>query len=211
MKIFLSSYRPLIRYVEGQQAVSAFHIPPYLDYSCRREPDFMSKYPSISALCRVEKFAPRLHEGDIAVYITCKGSYQGIKIPHWRFVAILEVLKRFESHADAALWYTCQSIPLPSNCIVEGNPPLAIEMTAPITEFGTDLRRWDLAYQRRARQCGVFLACKPRFLEFYDPPIITEKIMCTAFNRIPGTQNPPAISLAEFEKLKHLCGIVDGS
>ena len=94
MRIFLNSYRPLIRYVEGQQAISAFHLPPYLDYSCRREPDFMSTYPSISALCRVKKFAPRLHEGDLAVYITCKGSYQDIKPSHWRLVAILEVLKR---------------------------------------------------------------------------------------------------------------------
>jgi hypothetical protein len=209
MRIFLNSYRPLIRYVEGQQAISAFHLPPYLDYSCRREPDFMSTYPSISALCRVKKFAPRLHEGDLAVCITCKGSYQNIKARHWRLVAILEVLKRFETYAKAALWYSSQGLTLPRNCMVEGNPPLAIEMTAPITDIGTDLRRWDLAYQRRARQCGVFLACKPQFLELYNPPIITEEIMCKAFNRIPGTQNPPAILPEEFEKLKRLCGVVD--
>ena len=207
MTIFLNSYRPLIRYAEGQQAISTFNLPPYLDYSCRREPDFMSTHPSISALCRVKKFAPRLHEGDLAVYITCKGSYQGIKPGHWRFVAILEVFKRFESHTDAALWYTSQGITLPRNCMVKDNSPLAIEMTAPITEFGTDLRRWDLSYQIRARQCGVFLACKPKFLELDNPPIITEGIMYTAFNRIPGTQNPPAISVEEFEKLKHVCGI----
>ncbi len=207
MTIFLNSYHPLIRYPEGQQAISKFNLPAYLDYSCRREPDFLSDYPSISALCRLKKFAPRLHEGDIAVYITCKGSYQGMKPAHWRLVAILEIFKRFESHTDAALWYTNQGLPLPKNCMVKGNPPLAIEMTAPITEFGTDLRRWDLAYQSRARQCGVFLASKPQFLEQYDPPIITEEIMYAAFNRIPGTQNPPAISFDEFEKFKQLCGI----
>ena len=93
--------------------------------------------------------------------------------------------------------------------MVEGNPPLAIEMTAPITDIGADLLRWDLEYQRRARKCGVFLACKPQFLELYNPPIITEEIMYMAFNRIPGTQNPPAISLEEFEKLKGLCGSGD--
>src|SRR6266567_1063854 len=133
MTIFLNSFRPLIRYPEGQQAILAFHLPPFIDYSCRREPDFMSTYPSISALCRVEKFAPRLHEGDIAVYITCKGSYQGIKPGHWRLVAILEVLKRFGSHAEAARWYASQGVALPMNCMVKGNSPLAIEMTAPIT------------------------------------------------------------------------------
>src|SRR5260370_35243780 len=102
----------------------------------------MSTYPSISALCRVKKFAPRLHEGDLAVYITCKGSYQDIKPSHWRLVAILEVLKRFESHADAADWYSSQGIALPRNCMVEGNPPLAIEMTAPHYDYGADFRRW---------------------------------------------------------------------
>ncbi len=171
----------------------------------------MSTYPSITALCHVEKFAPRLHEGDIALYITCKGSYQGIKPSHWRLVAILEVLKRFELHADAARWYSSQGISPPRNCMVEGNPPLAIEMTAPITDIGTDLCRWDLTYQIRARQCSVFLACKPQFLELCNPPIITEEKMYAAFNRIPGTQNPPVISLEEFEKLKRLCGIVDES
>ena len=207
MAIFLNSFRPLIRYPEGQQAVLAFHLPPFVDYSCRREPDFMASYPSISTLCRAEKFAPRLHEGDIAVYITCKGSYQGIKPAHWRLVAVLEVFKRFESHAVAANWYTSQGMPMPGNCINKDNPPLAIEMTAPITEFGTDLHRWDLAYQKRARQCGVFLACKAQFLELYHPPIITDEMMYTVFNRIPGTQNPPAISAGEFEKFKRLCEI----
>ncbi len=207
MKIFLNSFRPLIRYAEGHQAIASYDLPPFIDYSCRREPDFMSKYPSISSLCRVEKFAPRLHEGDIAVYITCKGNYLGIKQGHWRLVAILEVLKRFESHAEAAHWYSSQGTALPTNCMVTGNPPLAIEMTAPITEFGTDLRRWDLAYQKRARQCSVFLACQPQFIELYNPPPITNDIMQMAFNRVPGTQNPPAISLEEFDKLKRLCGI----
>src|SRR2546421_5308272 len=133
MRIFLNSFRPLIRYVEGQQAIATYTLPPFIDYSCRREPDFIAKYPSISALCRVEKFAPRLHEGDIAIYITCKGSYLGIKPGHWRLVAILEILKRFESHADAARWYSSRGIALPRNCLVEGNSPLDIKMTAPIT------------------------------------------------------------------------------
>ena len=207
MKIFLNSYRPLIRYIEGYQAIVTHNLPPFIDYSCRKEPDFMSPYPSISALCRVEKFAPRLHEGDIAVYITCKGSYLDIKQRHWRLTAILEVFKRFESHAEAAEWYLSQEVALPSNCMVMGNPPRSIEMTAPITEFGIDLRRWDLAYQKRARQCSVFLVCKPQFIELHNPPIISDEIMHMAFNRVPGTQNPPSISPEEFEKLKCLCGI----
>ncbi len=207
MKIFLNSYRPLTLYVEGRQAITTYNLPPFLDYSCRKEPDFMSAYPSISALCRVGKFAPRLHEGDITVYITCKWNYLDIKPPHWRLTAILEVFKRFETHAEAAAWYSSKGVALPSNCMVLGNPPVPIERTAPITEFTTDLRRWDLSYQKRARQCSVFLACNTQFMELHDPPIITGEIMRMAFNRVPGTQNPPAITTEEFNKLKRLCNI----
>lgn len=207
MTIFLNSFRPLARYSEGRQAVNKYNLPPFIDYSCRKEPDFLSKYPSISALCRVGKFAPRLHEGDIAVYITCKGDYLNVKYAHWRLVAILEVIKRFETHTDAALWYTSHGTSLPSNCMVTNNPPLPLEFTAPITEFGTDIRRWDLAYQKRARQCSIFLACQPRFIELYNPPIITDDTMYDVFARIPGTQNPPAILVQELTKLKVLCGI----
>jgi hypothetical protein len=139
------------------------------------------------------------------VYITCKGRYLDIKQPHWRLTAILEVLKRFEAHAEAAAWYVAQGLDLPRNCMVAGNPPCPIEMTAPITEFATDLRRWDLAYQKRARQCGVFLVCKSQFMDLCTPSVLTEESMREVFNRIPGTQNPPAISFEEFGKLKSIC------
>lgn len=207
MSIYLNSYRPLIRYIEGREAVTIYDLPPFVDYSCRKEPDFQSAYPSISALCRVGKFAPRLHEGDLIVYITCKGKYLGINQPHWRLTAILEVFKRFEAHTEAAAWYMDQELALPRNCMVAGNPPCPIEMTAPITEFTTDLRRWDLAYQSRARRCGVFLVCKSQFMDLCTPPILTEENMWEAFNRIPGTQNPPAIASGEFGKLKAICRI----
>lgn len=207
MKIYLNSYRPLVCYLEGQQAIVRYNLPPFIDYSCRKEPDFMSMYPSISALCRAGKFAPRLFTGDLVVYITCKGSFLDLKQRHWRLTAILEVLERFESHSEAAIWYSNQGVTLPSNCMVSYNPPLSLEKTAPITEFGTDLRRWDLAYQKRARQYGVFLACTSQFMDLHHPPIITDEIMYQAFNRIPSTQNPPSILLEEFNKLKNLCGI----
>ena len=209
MKIFLNSYRPLVGYREGAKAIAAYNLPPFIDYSCRKEPDFLSAYPSISALCRVEKFAPRLYEGDIAVYITCKGRYLDTEQSHWRLVAILEVLKRFETHTSAAEWYSSQEIAIPSNCVIAS--PLPIEMTAPITGFGTDLRRWDLEYQRRARKCGVFLACKPQFMELYNPPIVTEEMMHMIFNKVPGTQNPPTISLEQLNRLRNLCGISSSS
>jgi hypothetical protein len=48
---FLCSFRPLAASVVGQRAANQFGLPRFLDASCRREPDFESAFPSISALC----------------------------------------------------------------------------------------------------------------------------------------------------------------
>lgn len=103
MTIYLNSYHPLIQYAEGRKAIARYNLPPFIDYSCRGEPDFQSAYPSITALCRTDKFVPRLHEGDQIVYITVQGKYPGSEQLHWRLVAILDVFKRFESHDKAAI------------------------------------------------------------------------------------------------------------
>ncbi len=104
MSIYIAKYRPLGSTPEGQRAASRFNLPPYVDGSCRREPDFECEFPSISALCRGELFAPHLREGDEVVYITTKDFY-GKDFRHWRIVARLKVLKRLKSHPDAAAWY----------------------------------------------------------------------------------------------------------
>ena len=74
MTAFLNTYRPLIWNRAGRTVSAEHGLPPYVDASCRRETDFEVAFPSISALCRVEKFAPRLHVGDIVVYLTRKGA-----------------------------------------------------------------------------------------------------------------------------------------
>jgi len=53
MTSFLATYRPISASWRGRNAVTRYGIPPYVDASCRREPDFESPLPSISALCRV--------------------------------------------------------------------------------------------------------------------------------------------------------------
>ncbi len=195
---YLCSYKPLISTEQGQVAIASFNLPAFVDSSCRREPDFESCFPSISALCRSKLFAPRLHEGDTVVYITRKGRYEN-EHSHWRLVAILKVLKRFESHKKAAEWYRAQGIPLPSNCLVHGNPPLPLEKT---TADKDSLSRWDAGYQLRARKWGVFLACKPMFLELYKPPILRRDTMLSIFGKVPNTRIPPKISDAEYSKLR---------
>jgi hypothetical protein len=127
--VFLSTFRPLVRNRARRQAVDMFGLPPYVDSSCRRDPDLEHAFPSISALCHVKLFAPRLYKRDVVAFITKKDWHGGHDESHWRLVAILRVLRRFETHADAAEWYRKRGLPLPSNCMVPGNPPLPLEKT----------------------------------------------------------------------------------
>lgn len=48
-KFRLNSYTPLCINKMGCIAIEKYDFPPYIDSSCRREPDFQNKYPSISA------------------------------------------------------------------------------------------------------------------------------------------------------------------
>jgi hypothetical protein len=142
--------------------------------------------------------------------MTVKGAYEPELIRHWRLVAILRLVQRFESHKQAATWYQDNGLALPSNCMVDGNDPLPYDMTIgliPPNMFGnglsTDerLRKWDSIYKLRARQRGVFLACEADFLELYHPPILTDGMMLEIFGRVPPTLTPPPISEIEYAAL----------
>ena len=199
MTAFLATYHPIISTSHGRTAVQTFGIAPFVDASCRREPDFESQFPAISALCRGKLFAPRLNPDDLVAYITTKGKYEAIPRHHWRLVAILRVLRRFETHIDAAAWYGAQGVPLPKNCIVEGNPPLPLEQTGGTNQFGDRndpdrvVRRWNAAYRARASECGVMLATEPVLLELQTPAVISDQDLRIFGGRMPGTQNPPRI------------------
>ncbi len=65
MTICLNTYEPLVFTGAGRKAWKNYGFPPFIDSSCRREPDFESEYPSITALYRKDKFAPKRKEGDI--------------------------------------------------------------------------------------------------------------------------------------------------
>ncbi len=198
MKIYLSSYRPLIHTEAGRAAFRRYGIPRFVDASCRREPDFEAGFPSITALCRFRNFAPRLHENEIVVYLTVKRRYPGCSEAHWRLVSVLQVVKRFDNHEDAAEWYRNQGLRLPTNCIIEGNPPVALDRT---DGWHRSLDAWDRIYHRKARLCPVFLACRPLFCELNDPPIITEEMMIRSFGHVPATRTPPVVSLEAIQRL----------
>ncbi len=209
---YLNSFKPICHFKQGRAAVRQFNLPPCIDASCRREPDFQSRMPSISALCRGKMFAPRLQEGDRVIYMTVKGSYESEASRHWRLVAILQVIHRFESHKEAAAWYVDSGLPLPSNCMVDENLHLPYEMTGGtspkrfgnVTNLDGLVRKWDLLYRVRARKCGVFLACRADFLELERPPMLTDEVMLNIFGRIPPTLTPPPITRQQHEALSKL-------
>ena len=198
---FLCSFRPLAASPPGRAAARQFNLPPFIDASCRREPDLQSRYPSISALCRKQYFAPRLRPGDRIVYITVKRAYTGPHEPHRHLVAILEVKHSFNTHRDAAAWYRGQGAAPPSNCMVFGNPPQPLDHT---DRFHPALRRWDAEYRLRARKWGIFHACASLFLDLHTPPTLTDADLKRIFGSVPATQTPPAITEEQLNRLKTL-------
>ena len=216
MSIYLVTYCPLNINQSGCKAMRKHNLPPYIDGGCRREPDLQSAFPSISAVCRAGKFAPRLKVGDTVVYIT----FLDRATDAWRMTAILEVREWFKSHEDAAAWYRNQGLPLPSNCLVKNNDPLPLDHThslsdeceMPMKPRGCQpagdiiLRDWDESYQKRVRNYPMFLRCEALYpVDLYNPPILTREDVKRIFGKMPSTRNPRNggnVSSVQLEALK---------
>lgn len=208
MAIFLATFTPLAFDEPGRTAARRFGHPPYTDASCRRTPDFEAQLPSISAVCRGRNFAPRLHVGDIVVYLTRQGRYEELDW-HWRLVAVLRVRTRFATHQEAAAWHRATGLDLPSDCIVDGNPPLP---TVHTHQPGADLASWDARYAERVRAYGAFLVCDPLWMDLFEPRVVSRRLLTDVFGKVPTTRTPPAISEAEYQRLLNGAGAVaDGS
>ncbi len=216
---FLVTYRPLVKNRDGREAIRRHAFQPFIDGSCRREPDFESAFPSITATCRGRNFAPRVEVGDRIAYLTVKDKYLDDAKSGWRLVAVLKVIKRFSSPYEAALWYTEKGQPVPSNCFVEGNLPKPYEFTnrdppskikrrvAATGDFIRAIRLWDKTYRRRITTSPVFLVTQAEFIELNNPPQLREDQLRAVFGKIPGTRNPPNIAC---EKLDHLVKLAIG-
>lgn len=198
-RIYLCSYWPLCKTSGGRQAVVKYGLRPYVNGLSRREPDFEHRVPAITASSRGRNFAPRLRPGDTVVYITTKARWGEVRVPHWRLVAVLEVAERFETHAEAAAWYQTQRLSLPSNCVVDHNPPLPVPLTLHHGRLHDDA--WDAVCIERAAAVGTFLACTPRFLDLYDPPVLTQEDLLAVFGTVPNTRTPPQITDAALDRL----------
>jgi len=215
-RCFLVTFHPLVSSARGRRAVRAHRLRPFIDGSCRREPDFESPFPSITATCRAGNFAPRLRVNDRIVYLTVRGQYVDDAVSGWRLVAVLRVVQRFESHAEAAEWYKRQGLSLPSNCLVHGNPAMPFELTngnppksvkekvAVEDDPVKAIRLWDASYRQRIVRCPVFLSTAAEFIDLEHPPQVRESQMRAIFERIPGTLNPPTITGKQLERLLKL-------
>jgi hypothetical protein len=149
--------------------------------------------------------------------LTVKGRYLGDTESGWRLVAVLRVIQRFLSHEEAASWYERQNKPLPSNCLVDGNPPKPFELTngdppaevkqtatAAKHDFVGVIRLWDATYRQRVARWPVFLATESEFIDLNNPPQLGEQQIRSVFDRIPRTLNPPQIACAQLEHLVQL-------
>ena len=202
MAIRLNSYRPLCINMHGREAVVKYGLPPFIDSSCRRDPDLQNPYPSTTSLCRGENFVPTLSVGDIIVYFTRTGNYGIYSSGNRVLTSILEVAEIYETHEEAAEWYLNHHIELPSNCMVPGNPPYPWEQTAGVNSRDFDnIADWDAFYYARSKRISTFVRTNKLFCELYNPPVITNEMLIDVFGRIPNTQTPPTICEKLFKKL----------
>jgi hypothetical protein len=208
--LFLTSYEPLVLSPHGRRACEEHGLPPFIDGSIRREPDLEHRFPSISCLCRADKFAPRLQVGDVVIYQTKKGRFGGIA-GHRRMTAVLLVTRIFDDHAGAAAWYETQGLPPPRNCMAPGNPPLPVSQTHRGTRHrhlndATCLRRWEEEYRERAMAFPLFVATEALWKNLdWTAPEVHDADLEAVFGAVPGTQNPGARHISYLTKLaRHL-------
>lgn len=227
-QIRLNSYRPICMNLFGLEAIEKYKLPPFIDASCRREPDFENPNPSITALCRQDKFAPHLNVNDIIVYITTQGRYKNeyTKEHHHRLIGILQVIEKKNSHRDAANWYKARNIQIPSNCMIPENPPKIYDKTASLYCRKKDMKayfskpssirekigertvkKWNADYQLKAKKWGDFVITKPIFLELNNPPIVLRNDFQRIFGRFPQTRMPNKISFEELQGLGNIAQI----
>lgn len=204
---YLNAYRPLVDNAAGRRACEHYDLQPFIDASIRREPDLENAWPTISAVCRSGKFAPRLHVGDVVVYLTVKGTWGNHPTRHRRLTAVLQVRHRFETHAEAAMWLRARGRPLPSNCLVRGNPPKLLNESHGVSRKAQCAPRigcriaQDRIYQARIERHGAFLVCRPWFVGLgWDAPVIEDDALIEAFGRVPGLRNPGALPEAKVRR-----------
>jgi hypothetical protein len=217
-KNFFLTFHPICETAIGRIAVSDHGTPPFIDGSCRREPDLESDPPTFTELCRPGD-GPRFEVGNRILYATIKNP--NVTCRGWGLVAALEVIKVHASHEEAARWFRDRKLRLPSNYIGDGNPCKPLHLTTGLpADHGNPqqqwsqsgkppgtLAEWDAHYKHRASTYAKFAVCKhlqpPRLRD--APFYISELKQCFESGEVPITRFRGArISDAEFENVATL-------
>lgn len=202
-KIYLNSFNPLSINKNGMRAIKIFNLPKYVDGSCRREPDFENEFPCITGLCR-PGFAEKLNKEDVIIYVTNKKGIGSRKV-----VAILEVIRTFKNHRQAADWYINENKKIPNNLMVKETTPFDLNKTHQIhgiNEILNDsnlLKKWNLLYKLRSRKKEKVVQCEILYEELNIPISLDE----SKFKRKLTAQNPPIIDDEDWYTIKKLINI----
>lgn len=200
-KTYLSSFYPLCSTRAGKKAVTKFKLPPFIDGSCRREPDFQNELPCITGLCR-PGFAEKLEIGDKIIYVTNKKGIGARKI-----IAELKVIRIFENHEEASDFYKNNNKTIPNNLMVAGSQPFELEKTH--CKMGWDewvksnnsLEQWDNEYIKRAKSKPKVIQCEIIYTNLNNPFKLNEGKLV---NRKLIAQNPPILSSEEYQIIKDI-------
>jgi hypothetical protein len=215
MAVYLNTFSPICANKFGRNSVTENNLPHFIDGSCRREPDFENPYPAITQLCRPGKLVPRLKNGDLVIYLTKNGRY-GENFSHWKFIGILEVISLYQNHNSAATFYTNNSIPISQNIFCANSNPLNLNLTHGICGFKHGnlsptriIQIWNEFYRIRSikySNCAITKVWK-KHIYLSNALILNHNSMINIFGRIPGTQNPPKLTDAEWENFKIIMNI----
>lgn len=157
-------------------------------------------------------FAPRLKPGDVVIYLTKKARHRRGE-RHWRMTAVLRVARLFDSHPEAAAWYVGEGLPVPSNCMVDGNPPNPLSHSHRKNRHKhlpeeTFLRRWDADYRYRSRKNGRFVVCDRLWADLdWTAVVVQEDDLHLVFGKVPGTRNPGAHAITHLRPLLAQLGV----
>lgn len=215
MNYWINTYHPLAASPSGPWTTHQPALPPYVDASCRREPDLEAQRPAITGLCRTAA-VKRLHCDDVVAYFTVKRIYEGGAAPHRRLTAVLRVVAEERSHANAARWYERHDFPLPRNIMVPGNGPLPLAQTeggyrgddgeVVLPKSSQDearvLQHWEKLYQQRRYDVGAVRVCEPIYVNVREGYAFREHIVDEIFGKagFPNTQWRFACCSAEIMK-----------
>jgi hypothetical protein len=183
MNVYLNTFCPLGSSVTGRAASYLFNLPPYIEGSARREPDFQHARPCITGMVNPQ-LVKKLEEGDFVVYMADDFRHAGKRI-----VAVLKVIGKMQSHRSAASWYINEEFPVPNNLMAFGTQPVSPHETFGDGNFsglnGSNGLLPESKYKKRAKECPDVAICRiwRNQVHLYHPPLLRDKDMIRIFGR----------------------------